>query len=406
MRHYANTHSGRCNTGYCSKRTERVCNECKQQLSGSFVKNEARKAWGCPYCVSCFSARDLWTQHCYDHYHQKEKVASWSYQTMIWSLLQHPDFERDRLRYNWNECDWSLVTEKTRPGLRDALQRHQVPPNLRLYADYGHLDGLGMLVKYAYQYVITGQPYFCLMHDVPQSELRPHAQGQNMPELPVEATLPYSDANQGPTLHHEIAPDSQGNSGDMSVKLPAAYKDEYQNGHTASTHNFGTIATSYAPPTTVHHGASFQPGSAVTGPYVSTEQTYSSCAKQIPAEHVKPPYWSFRLLRETSVHPTEQQSIPPYFANDEQLGSSHRLPINEYPCNARGGGADCMQPLSEPPFATSPANSYERVVSQTAADTLVAEDSPGEWQTCTRPVTSPDLSPMSDVVEEWIWSMS
>jgi hypothetical protein len=413
MRHYANTHSGRCSTGRCSKRTERVCDECKLQLSGSFVRNEAKKAWGCPYCVSCFHARDLWTRHCYDHYHQNGKIAIWSYQTMIWSLLQHPDLETDRLQYNWDGCNWSEITEKTRPGLRDALQRHQVPTDLRLYANYRHLEGPRMLVKYAYQYVMTGQPYFHLMHNVLQPGARSHAQGmvssQLMSELPFETTLPYSDAKQlpqGPTLLHEIAPGSQDNFGDMSMKLPVTYKDEYRSGHTDFTHNFETTATSYTQPATAHCGTSFQPDSAVTGPNFSAEHAHSSCAKQIPAEHVKPPFWSFRLLSETLVHPTEQQLIPPYFANGEQLGSSYRPPINEYACSAQDNCADRMQSLPEQPLAILPVDPYERVVPQPDADTSVAEQSPGEWRTRTRAATSSDLPPMSDVVEEWIWPMS
>jgi hypothetical protein len=413
MRHYANTHSRRCSTGYCGKRTERACDECKQQLSRSFVKNEAKKAWGCPYCVSCFHARDLWTRHCYDHYHQNGNVASWSYQTMIWSLLQHPDLEGDRLQYNWDGCNWSEITEKTRPGLRDALQRHQVPTDLRKHANYRHLEGPGLLVKYAYQYVMTGQPYFHFMHDVPQPETRSHEQGmvssQLMSGLPFTTALQYSDAKQlpqGPTLLHEIAPGSQGNFRDMSMKLPVSYEDEYRSGHTDFTH-FETMATSYTLPATANGGASFQPGSAATGPNFSAEHAYTSCAKPIPADQVKPPYWSFRLLKETFVHPTEQQQRPPYFDNGGQLGSSHHpLPINEYPCSAQNDCADRMQPLSEQPFAILPTNSYERVVPQTDADTSVAGHSPGEWQTCTRPVTSSDLPLMSDVVEEWIWPMS
>ena len=413
MRHYANTHSGQCSTGYCGKRTERVCDECRQQLSGSFVKNEAKKAWGCPYCVSCFHARDLWTRHCYDHYHQDGNDASWSYQTMIWSLLQHPDLERDRLQYNWDGYNWSEITEKTRPGLRDALQRHQVPTDLRLYANYRHLEGPRMLVEYAYQYVMTGQPYFYLVHHIQPGTRSPAQEmvsSQLMSELPFTTTLQYSDAEQlpqGPTLLHEIAPGSQGNFRDMSMKLPVTYEDEYRHEHTDFTHNFETIATSYTLPATTPCGVSFQPDSAVTGPNFSTEHACSSCAKQIPADHVKPPYWSFRLLKETLVHPTEQQPIPPYFDNGEQLGSPHHpLSISEYPYGTQDDCADRMQSHSEQPLAILPANSYERIVPQTDANTSVAEHSPGEWQTCTRPFMPSDLPPMSDIVEEWIWPMS
>jgi hypothetical protein len=413
MRHYANTHSGRCSTGRCSKRTERVCDECKLQLSTSFVTNEAEKAWGCPYCVSCFHTRDLWTRHCYDHYHQNGNVASWSYQTMIWSLLQHPDLETDRLQYNWDGCNWSEITEKTRPGLRDALQRHQVPTDFRLHANYRHLQGPGMLVEYTYQYVMTGQPYFRFMHGALQPGTRSYAQGiansQLMSEPPFETALPHSDAKQlpqEPTLLHEIAPDSQSNFRDMSMTLPVTYKDEYGSGHTNFAHNFETIATPYTQPATSYCGASFQPDSAATRPNFSAEHAHSSCANQIPAEHVKPPYWSFRLLRETFVHPTEQQPIPPYFANGEQLGSFYHLSINEYPFSAQNDCADRMPSLSEKPLAILPVDSYERAVPQPDADISVVEQSPDEWQTCTRAVTSSDLRPMSDVVEEWIWPMS
>jgi hypothetical protein len=295
IRHYANTHSDRCNTGRCSKRTEKACDECKLQLSTSFVTNEAEKAWGCPYCVSCFHTRDLWTRHCYDH--QNGNAASWSYQTMIWSLLQHPDLETYRLQYNWDGCNWSEVTEKTRPGLRDALQRHQVPTDFRLPANYRHSEGPGMLVKYAYQYVMTGQPYFHFMHDVLQPGTRSCAQGmvssQLMSEPPFETALPYSDTKQlpqGPTLLHEVVPSSQGNFRDMSM--------------------------------------------------------------------------------------------------------------------TQGGCADHIQSLSEQPLAILPVDSYGRVVPQPDADISVAEQSPDEWQTCTRAVTSFDLRPMSDVIEEWIWPMS
>ena len=413
MRHYAKTHSGRCSTGRCSKRTERVCDECKLQLSASFVTNQAEKAWGCPYCVSCFRTRDLWTRHCYGHYHQNGNAASWSYQTMIWSLLQHPDLETDRLQYNWDGCHWSEITEKTRPGLRDALQRHQVPTDFGLHANYRHLEGPGMLVKYAYQYIMTGQPYFHFVHDVPQPGTRPCAQGmgssQLMSEPPFETALPYSDANQllqAPTFLHEIAPGTQGNFRDMSTTLPVTYQDEHQSGHTDFTHDFETMATSYTQPATAPCGTSFQPGSPVTGPNFSVEHAHNSCANQIPAEHATPPYWSFRLLRETFVHPPEQQPIPRYFANGEQLGPFYRLSINEYPFSAQGSCEDRMQSLPEQPLAILPIDSYERVVPQPDADMSVAGQSPGEWQTCTRAITSSDLRPMSDVVEEWIWPMS
>jgi hypothetical protein len=334
---------------------------------------------------------------------------------MIWSLLQHPDLDIARLQYNWDGCDWARITEKTRPGLRDALQRHQVPTDVRLHPGYVHLGVPEALVKYAYQYVMTGLPYSChFMPNIHQSDLRDYTQvnvnSQLLAGLPPGTAFQSSALNQlsqGPISPHEIAAGLQADVRVISQPVPLSYEQEYPDGLANYIQDFQTTDTSYAQPGTEHCASNFQPDSASIQPTFPTEHGNSTRNRQITTENFEPPaYWSFRLLRESFVQSAGQASIPPYFNSDEQVEYSYCQSTKEYPCKAQDGRAESLQSLCQQPFATSSVDYYARVVPQLEAGTSAAGQRLDEWQTGTRPTRRSDFRPMSAVIEEWIWPMS
>lgn len=152
IRHYATSHGGQCSQ-CCSIRGERVCNQCRLRLSQSCVRLRPKETWGCPYCTSLFQDFDLWNKHCISH-HQRGEI--WSWHIMIWSLLQQFDLSRFG-QYNWSECDWSRLDERTGPELRDDLQRLRVPKDVQRHQEYCELLIDEVLVRYAHR-LLTGRP--------------------------------------------------------------------------------------------------------------------------------------------------------------------------------------------------------------------------------------------------------
>lgn len=153
--HHVKEHGDRCGNG-CGKE-KKISSKCKAELSRSFVEPPAKKAWGCPYCVSWFSTSEAWNSHCTAHCTQKDKVATWSYARMIWSLLQ-PYLSKAHVRYPWDSCDWTKVTEKNHPGLRELLERCRLPPDLHDCPEYRKLSPADGVLRYVFFCIMLAQP--------------------------------------------------------------------------------------------------------------------------------------------------------------------------------------------------------------------------------------------------------
>lgn len=164
-RHYAKAHGDQCHRG-CSKTQEKVCDACKQALSESFQSLPAKRAWGCPYCSTsprCFDTIEGWTDHCLAHHSPNGRAPTWSYSNMIRSLLLQPLLANALPRYDWKKCDWSEVTEKTHPSIKEALERCKIPPEIGTHDQYRNLSTAEAVIRYVFYSVSTGQPLSTLL---------------------------------------------------------------------------------------------------------------------------------------------------------------------------------------------------------------------------------------------------
>src|SRR5947209_2326265 len=109
IRHHVDSHGDSCQNR-CSPK---ISSACREQLCRSFVKLPPKRAWGCPYCVTCFGSFEDWNNHCLDHCRRDDRTSPWSFITMILSLLRQSDFNLPAYNQWLAACDWSKVTQKT-----------------------------------------------------------------------------------------------------------------------------------------------------------------------------------------------------------------------------------------------------------------------------------------------------
>jgi hypothetical protein len=155
LRHHVTSHGDKCPNG-CSKKENKISIPCKEHLSESFEKLPSKKAWGCPYCVSCFKTFKDWNEHCANHLRKADKVPKWCFGTMIWSLLQQDSLTEARMRHNIPETNWSSLNEKTCSGLREILEHCKIPSALRPH-EYWYLAECDAVVRCVFDFIGSGQ---------------------------------------------------------------------------------------------------------------------------------------------------------------------------------------------------------------------------------------------------------
>jgi hypothetical protein len=155
FRHHLKSHGDKCRNG-CSKK---VSDLCKEHLSNSFEALPPKKAWGCPYCVSCFKTFEEWNGHCIDHLTKADKAPNWSFGMMIWSLLQQESLREARNHHDMpgGSC-WSSLNEKMCSGLREVLERCKLPPGFG-GREYWYLNESYAVVRCVFHHIRTGQGF-------------------------------------------------------------------------------------------------------------------------------------------------------------------------------------------------------------------------------------------------------
>lgn len=155
IRHHVDSHGDSCRN-HCSKK---ISNACRERLCNSFVKLPPKRAWGCPYCIKCFGSFEDRNNHCLDHCRRDDRTSSWSFTTMIWSLLQQSDFNLPAYGDSLAACNWSKVTEKTCPGFREVLERCKLPHDIRVRDDLRSLSDSEAVYRYILELVLTGEQF-------------------------------------------------------------------------------------------------------------------------------------------------------------------------------------------------------------------------------------------------------
>jgi hypothetical protein len=149
VRHHVRLHGDKCQNG-CSNK---ISIPCKEHLSNSFENLPPKKAWGCPYCISCFKTFEEWNGHCIGHLEKADKAPKWSFGTMIWSLLQQESLRDARSHHALpGQSNWSSLNEKTCSGLREVLQYCKPPSWLGGW----YLDESYAVVSCVFHFVRTG----------------------------------------------------------------------------------------------------------------------------------------------------------------------------------------------------------------------------------------------------------
>jgi hypothetical protein len=132
---------------------------CKMQLSKCSRPITTKEAWGCPCCIKCFESLEEWNHHVWNHSVHNERVQDWSFSTMMWSLLKQSYLSKYVTWKHWERCTWSTLRKETSHSLRYALERREVPADVRAHADYSGLDGPAALARYAFNLGTTGKAY-------------------------------------------------------------------------------------------------------------------------------------------------------------------------------------------------------------------------------------------------------
>jgi hypothetical protein len=158
LRHHVMSHGDKCRNG-CSKKENKISVPCKEHLSNSFENLPPKKAWGCPYCISCFKTFEEWNGHCIDHLTKASKAPKWSFGTMIWSLLQQESLRDARSHHDLpEESSWSSLNEKTCSGLREVLEHCKLPSGFET-REYWYLNNSYAVVRCVFHYIRTGQAF-------------------------------------------------------------------------------------------------------------------------------------------------------------------------------------------------------------------------------------------------------
>jgi hypothetical protein len=158
LRHHVTSHGDKCRNG-CSKKENKLSVPCKEHLSNSFETLPPKKAWGCPYCISCFKTFEEWNGHCTNHLTKAGKAPKWFFGTMIWSLLQQESLRDARSHHDLPEKScWSSLNEKTCSGLREVLEHCKLPSGFET-REYWYLNESYAVVRCVFHYIRTGQAF-------------------------------------------------------------------------------------------------------------------------------------------------------------------------------------------------------------------------------------------------------
>ena len=158
IRHHIRLHGDNCPHD-CSKNENRISDVCKEHLSGSFEKLPPKKAWGCPYCVRCFREFEDWHRHCTEHLTKADAATTWSFGTMIESLLEQESLRAACTRHEFPVTrNWSSINEKTCTGLREVLEHCRLPSGLRA-REYCYLSASNAVVRCVFDVIISGQTF-------------------------------------------------------------------------------------------------------------------------------------------------------------------------------------------------------------------------------------------------------
>jgi hypothetical protein len=157
-RHHMEVHAETCPYG-CDKKEKLLSEACKTLLSKCSKRITTKKAWGCPCCIQCFESLEEWSCHVRNHPVQNEKVQDWSFSTMMWSLLQQSYLSEYMIWEHWECCNWSTLSREARQSLRSALERGEVPADVRAHPDYSNLNRPRALASYAFNLGTNGKAY-------------------------------------------------------------------------------------------------------------------------------------------------------------------------------------------------------------------------------------------------------
>ena len=157
-RHHISSHGDTCPND-CSKKENRISDLCREYLAESSEKLPSKKAWGCPYCVRCFQAFEEWHRHCTEHLTQADTATTWSFGTMIESLLEQDSLRAACLRHEIPVTNnLSSINEKTCTGLREILEHCKLPSELRA-RQYCYLSISNAVVRCVFDIIRTGQTF-------------------------------------------------------------------------------------------------------------------------------------------------------------------------------------------------------------------------------------------------------
>lgn len=149
-RHHLSIHGDTC-SDCCNTVDSSLSNHCKAFLSQCCIEI-VKKAWGCPCCIDCSDTLRAWNKHKISHQHQvqNEKVANWSFSTMVRSLLRHRDLLPASCKYDWSLCSWAHMKKNDSQTLRFALERHVIPSNMSNNEVYSRLSMPESLVLHTF----------------------------------------------------------------------------------------------------------------------------------------------------------------------------------------------------------------------------------------------------------------
>ena len=231
-RHHISSHGDKCPND-CSKKENRISDLCREHLVESSEKLPSKKAWGCPYCVRCFQAFEEWHRHCTEHLTKADTATTWSFGTMIESLLEQDSLRAACLRHEFPVTNnWSSINEKTCTGLREILEHCKVPNELRA-RQYCYLSVSNAVVRCVFDIIRTGQtfPSQQLFVDLVKSKRLPN-------EAPPSAAENIEDAS---CTLEEFLRDENTLGSDKKSHYPHPRSD-----HAATMHpslNDGTLTT-------------------------------------------------------------------------------------------------------------------------------------------------------------------
>jgi hypothetical protein len=368
IRHYSTLHRDKCPQCY-SIPGERVCDRCKVRLSKSRVRLPQKKTWGCPYCTGYFQDFDLWNKHCMSH-HQRGDI--WSWHIMIWSLLHQFDLSRFG-QYNWDECDWSRLDERTGPELRDDLQRLRVPKDVQRHQEYCELQIDEALIRYTHRFLTVRPPLssFALAE--------PHQQA-SISHIPLPRT-------QGATYFSYQ---------DMNFPVPPSSTNNQPDGSSDTRQGFRTQTLPFEMFYDSHGHQNSRPDSATIPHSVRlqyADHVHTPDGKPVPQFYCPTPIATPISGVEFRNTPNGQ-SVEPCRANEKY--------------SAPNSNADALQMLCRRPPYTKTANFEamselqlhilpERYTSSGASRTVPGRRN-AECETENEPATPPQARPMSDVI--------